>query len=362
MYNVSQAFRDNVVSGNQLVVVKASVILGGSVLGDLDILSGVVTLDSRRDGALRSLSLTVSPDESVWPWLTTFGAEIQVWRGLTLSGVDELVPLGVFVIDADLTQTDDGPIQIEAADRSQRISRNGWDSAYVVAAGTDVGTAVSDILTNRWPSCPVGFSALGLTTSAQVVFTTGSSSNPWKDAKSLMESVGYDLYFDGLGVAQCRPTPNPLTAPVSATYYGGELDIKLSETKKAALSQTYNKVVYSGEGTGVETPVQGIAQDDDPTSPTYVLGPMGTVTLFPSSPLMTTQDMVDQAAATRFSKVRGRVEQISWSLLCNPAHEPGDVVQFVESGVTSRHILDQLAIPLTADPMTAIARETYRSA
>lgn len=362
MYSVSQAFRDAAVSGNHSVVLRASVIVGGSVVGDLKINSGSVTIDGRRDGALRSLSLEVAPDPLVWGWLTTFGAEIQVWRGLSLDSGDELVPMGVYVIDSDLEQTNDGPIQIEAADRSQRISRAKWTSAYTVEAGTDVGTAIAALLKDRWPACPVGFSTIGQTAGAQAVFTTGDQSDPWKDAKSLADSIGYDLRFDGSGVAQIRPTPDPFVTAPCAMYYDGELDIVISAKRKASLSQTYNVVVASGEGSGVDTPLQGIAQDDDPNSPTYALGPMGVVPLFYSSSLLTTQDAVDAAAVTRLSKVRGRVEQMSWSLVPNPAHEDGDVIAFITAGVTTRHILDQLVIPLDAAAMSATARETYRSA
>jgi hypothetical protein len=359
MYGVSAAFRTAVTASDQLAVVRVTVLYNGQPLGDLLAVSGSVTIDGTRDGALRSLSLTCAPDDNARMWLTALGAEIQVWRGLTIAGDDELVPLGVFVIDADLDEADDGSLAISAADRSQRISRARWTDPYVVAAGADVGTAVGAILTTCWPQCPIGFTTIGKALGAQAIFEAGESSDPWKDARALMASAGFDLYFDGDGYAQYRLAPDPLTATPCATYYDGALAIVVSRTRKASLGQTYNGVIATAEGSGVETPLRGEAWDDVPTSPTYRYGPMGQVPLFYSSPLLTTQADVDSAAATRLARVRGRTEQMAWTLVPNPAHEAFDVIEFVTTatGARARYMIDVVTIPLDNTTMSATARQ-----
>ncbi|OPZ43730.1 MAG: hypothetical protein BWY94_01821 [Actinobacteria bacterium ADurb.BinA094] len=361
MYPVSDAFRAAVVADSQRALVRVAVELDGSELGVLPTASGSVDSDGTRDGALRSLSLTVSPHPDVFDWLATAGAEIVVERGLALpDGSEELVPLGVFVLDADLEEAEDGTISASAGDRSRRISRARWADPYVVAAGTPVGEAVADLLRACWPDCPMGstLAAADKTTGARLAYLGGAESDPWKDARAVAASAGLDLYFDGEGAAQVRDTPDPESDPACWTYFAGQAGVVLGQTRRAVLTQQYNGVIVTAEGSGVGTPKRGQAWDEDPNSPTYAYGPMGRVPYFYSSPLLTTQAEVDSAAETILARVRRPIEQTSFTLLPNPAHEAFDVVEFVDAaGVARRYMLDVVSLPLDGSGLTATARE-----
>ena len=138
---------------------RVTVDLDGSELGALPFTSGSVDCDGTREGALRALSLTASPDPDAFDWLASAGAEIVVARGLVLDdGSEELVPLGVFVLDADLEEAEDGTVTVSAGDHSRRISRARWTDPYTVPAGTAVGDAIADLLRACWPGCPIGTS------------------------------------------------------------------------------------------------------------------------------------------------------------------------------------------------------------
>lgn len=362
MYPVSDTFRDEVTSSDQVALVEVSVVLDGTQLGELTITQGSVDCDGTRDGALRSLSLTIAPHPDAFDWLTTAGAEIVVGRGLRLPGGDEMVPLGVFVLDADLEEGADGTLTLTAADRSQRISRARWTDPYKVPAGSNVGDAVARLLRACWAGCPVGATLDAVTklTGARVVYLDGSDSDPWKDARALAASAGLDLYFDGDGVAQVRDAPDPARDPVVMTYHAGEEGVVVSETRRALLSQMYNGVVVTAEGSNVARPKRGEAWDDDPGSPTYCDGPMGRVPLFYSSPLLTSQDDVDSAADTMLARVKRPLEQVSFSLVPNPALEAFDVVEFVAADESTRRFMfDVVSLPLDASgAMTATARQT----
>lgn len=363
MYPVTDAFRKAVISCDQRAVVRVTVELDGSELGVLPFTSGSVDCDGTRDGALRALSLTVSPDPDAFDWLATAGAEIVVHRGLVLhDGTEELVPLGVFVLDADLEEAEDGAITVSAADRSRRISRARWTDPYSVPAGTPVGDTVADLLRACWPDCPIGTSVATADklTGAKLAYLDGAESDPWKDARALAASAGLDLYFDGDGLAQVRDTPDPESDPVCLTYQAGDEGVVLGQTRKAMLTQQYNGVVVTAEGSGVTVPRRGEAWDEDPNSPTYSDGPMGRVPMFYSSPLLTTQDDVDSAAETLLARVKRPIEQTAFTLLPNPAHEAFDVVEFVDSGGTARrYMFDVVAIPLdSSGALAATARET----
>ena len=362
MYPVSDAFREAVVASDQRAVVTAVVVLDDSELGDLPQVGGTVDVDGTRDGALRTLTLTVSPHPDAFDWLTAAGAEIVVHRGLVLpDGTSELVPLGVFVLDGDLEEAEDGTLTVAAGDRSRRISRARWSDPYMVAAGTNVGAAISDLLHDRWPDCPIGASiaTIDKATGARLTYLDGSDSDPWKDARALAASAGLDLYFDGAGEAQVRDTPDPESDPACFTYDAGDKAVVLGQTRKAMLTQQYNGVIVTAEGSGVATPKRGEAWDEDPNSPTYVDGPMGRVPMFYSSPLLSSQDEVDSAAETMLARVKRPIEQTAFTLLPNPAHEAFDVVEFTQADdVVRRYMLDVVSIPLdSAGALTATARE-----
>jgi hypothetical protein len=362
MYPVSEAFRNAIVGCDQLAVVKVSVTLDDSALGELTIVSGQVDCDGTRDGALRSLSLTAAPHPDAFAWLTTMGSEIVVSRGLVLAdGTQELVPMGVFLLDADLDEAEDGTIVFSAADRSQRISRTRWTDPYTIQRGTSVGDAIAQVLSTCWPDCPLGetLATIGKTTGAKLTYLDGADSDPWKDARALAASSGHDLHFDADGVVQVRDAPDPAVDPVCAYYYAAE-SIIVGQSRKAVISQMYNGVIATAEGSDVATPKRGEAWDEDPASPTYCYGPMGRVPLFYSSPLLNSQDDVDSAAETMLARVKRPLEQIVFRLVPNPAHEAFDVVEFVDlAGAARRYMIDVVSTPLdVSGPMTATMRET----
>ena len=359
MYAVSEAFAE-AVRRDHVAVVRVVTMLNGVETGELTVIDGGVTIDARREGPLRSISLTVSDDAAAWDALTTPGAEIKAWRGIALPTGDELVPLGVFVIDGKVVQRNtDGQIVVSGADRAMRISRARWTDPYTVASGTGIGAAIAAVLTDRWPQVTIGFTTTGISTAAQVVFTDGEASDPWKDARSLASDHGYDLYFDGDGVARMRTVPDPASSPVDATYVEGDDGLVL-EKSRAVTPLTYNGVRVTGEGTNIDEPVQAYAWDEDPYSPSYIGGPMGMVPTFYSSPLLTTVEMCEAAAATRLSKLKGRAQEMSFTVVVNPAHDAYDVIETTDlDGVTSRYMLDSLTVPLLASqPMPATTRET----
>lgn len=74
---------------------------------------------------------------------------------------------------------------------------------YDIAAGTNVATAIQDMI-RRWrPDVTFDFPATDRTTS-RVVFT---KHHPWRDAEDLAMSIGYELVLDASGACTLRPAP-----------------------------------------------------------------------------------------------------------------------------------------------------------
>jgi hypothetical protein len=122
----------------------------------------------------------------------------------------------------------------------------------------------------------------------------------------------------------------------------------LTLVRRVTDENTYNKVIATGEGTSTEVPVRAVWIDDDPASPTYYLGPYGTVTLRFTSPMILTQEQAQDAADALGRRVKGATEAVEIDVIPMPAIEPGDVVTLTRgrSKVEGRFLIDQVRIPL----------------
>ena len=352
----------------QHIVVTGAAYLAGNVLATLSIVGGSVTADSRRS-ILRDATLELAPTidytlGELYGILTTPGVELAVSRGFMLpDGTTLMAALGRFVPDEPVKKRDAAgtSLSVTCSDVAVRVQRARWIDPYVIAAGTALATALSDLLFDRYPSLATAITAdiCPGVLAAQVVTDVGSSSDPWADAVNLAAAHGYDLYPDVSGVVTVRQVALPSAGSAVFTFARGATAITTEETTSSPLDQVYNGVIASAEGSEVETTVRGEAWDDNPGSPTYRYGPFGQVPYFYSSSLLADQDACETAAAKILAGLVGRVERLSWQSVVHPGLAPLDVVGIEGAdGSTAYYVLDNLTIPLgVADAMSAVARE-----
>lgn len=360
MHSTSAAFDAALKSSNQVTAVSVTTSNGT----ELEITGGSVSMDSNREVG-RTATLEIAPtleldSDAIFALVTTSGMEITIKRGLVVNGVPELVPLGVFTMDeAQQSKDKNSTVKWTGSDRSKAIARNRFIDPYVIASGTALATAGTELIQSRRPGTPVDFSNVTNTIGAGLVFDAGPDSNPWKLARQLFSDFGYDLRFDGEGVARAIVIPDPATQLASFDFGSGETNLVLDGDVKTSLEGVYNGVIASGEGSDVVAPVRAIVWDEDPSSPTFYLSGFGQVPYFFSSPLLTTEDQCRTAAQTILSRVKGRTQQLAWPAIVNPALEPLDIVTVTFSGSPSTYVIDQLGIPLASSgAMSATARET----
>lgn len=329
----------------------------------LAFLGGSVDMDSRRATG-RTASLELVPDgdwtaKALYDVLMQPGVELSIARGLRVNGMPEYVPLGVFATDTcSRPGTASGTLRWSGSDRSKRIARARFTDVYVIPAGTALAAAGAALLEDRWSLCPSDFANVTGALAAQVVFDAGAESDPWSDLRGLFEDHGYDLTFDGTGVARAVPIPDPSTVQPAFDFGAGETNLVLDGETEGTFETTYSGVIVTGEGTDLDTPVRAELWDDDPNSPTYYLGRFGKVPYFYSSSVLKTVDACEAAAATILARVKGRKSQFSWEAVVNPALLPLDVVTTQVRGETSRSVIDKLTIPLRAsEALRATARE-----
>lgn len=339
----------------------------GTILSTTSPISGEVTIDSRRS-VRRQCSLefvdtdgTLVPTNKISSVLLPFNREIKIYRGVQYQdGTEELVPLGVFQITTvEVTDTSQGvKITVQGSDRSLKVAKAKFTSHnFYIEDATPKETAIAQILKDRYPNVKTDFPATGQVTTL-IYPTLDQSSDPWREALKIAESAAMDLYFDENGIARMRPIPDPDLGKALVEYTDGEDSVVTQLGRNLSSDESYNHVIYTGEGTNLTIGVIGEAFDNNPSSPTYVTT-YGSVPIFKSSPNILTVAEAEEAARAELKKVIGASEKITWDQIVNPAHDVYDLVKIVRgpSGVNSTLMLDAITIPLASTAtMNAVGR------
>lgn len=315
----------------------------------------------RRNGTINLLDVSgqLSPDTAD-DLLAPYVTEIRAWVGVrywnapppalvatattsTLQDEAEFVPIGTLVItDLDVNYP---AITITGYDRAWHLTN--FPSVYSVPGSSNIIDAVTDILATFVPTSKfeVNFPTSDKTTGPTLNFDADAAS---ADAVYQMITIlGWDLYPDPMGVWTITPQPSTEDDPV-LEYVSGPGSMLAGRPKHTVGGDPVNAVVFTGEG--AETvPVRGYAQDDDPTSLTYV-DRIGVRTYFASSPLMTTNAQCDLAARTRLTSVLGSADTMSVPGIPNHALESGDVIHVVDpdQDIDAKVIVDSFSTNMRA--------------
>lgn len=367
MYPVTSNFLTRI-RGSHIATTKVEVwdTVSNALLKTIYPVSGQVTVDNRRDIRRQCEVTVVDIDGTLVPEtgfsiLSPFNRELKVYRGIQYEDdTEELVPLGVFIITK--VSIDDGQdgvkITLEGSDRSFRIAKRKWyTNDFWIDENTAKEDAIEQILLDRVPETEIDFIATNQVTTV-LYPTLDQSSDPWKQALEIAKSAGVDLYFDVLGVARLRNIPDPDTGVVDIEYLEGEEAVITQLKRELATDDSYNGVIFTGEGTNLTIGVIGIAWDDNPNSPTY-RKTYGEVPMFKTSATVLTVEEAETAAVAELRKVIGAAEKIEWNQLVNPAQDVYDLVRVTRSPskVDAVLVLDAVTIPLSPEStMTAVAR------
>lgn len=302
----------------------------GGVSQELEPVGGTLTQDARRAGRWDG-SLTFSGDEVIprrpGDLLTPFGSRIEAEIGLELlDGSVSTVPYGVYEIASSRTSTspDAQTVSVSLSDISGEIERYRFASPFTVAANTDLGAMVNAVVTNRTGVNP-GVSSVGRTLGVARTFGLDTNSAPWSEILDVLDGFGLTAWYDRTGQIQISSN----TVDASASY---PLD-GLTSLSSDFDTQPPNYIVARGESTDDTIPVQAVAFDSDPGSPTYAgtgpgTSPYGRVTEFYSSPLIKTQAQAQSAANTILARNQGGGATYTMTRPFDPTITAGDVVSF----------------------------------
>lgn len=317
-----------------------------------------VTAD-RTSKTLRQVSATLVPGTRLGlDGVTPYGSLLRPWRGVDYGdGQPELMPLGVFRLE-----------NVDTEEPGAGISTSGYSLEYVVAQDAFVqprteesGSTIDLITLLIRESLPDAVVVNRATRDASVPRVTWEKER-WDaidgtDA-SLARAIGAWVYCDPTGAFIIRDVPTLKDAPVwtADTGRGG---VRVSTRRSSSADGVHNIVVAMGDRTDGTAVGPGIAQDDDPASPTYVGGPFGRRPRFYSSPLITTADQAKTAAEALLAESLGLAKTLSFDAVPNPALEPGDVVLVpLDDGTAERHLIDKITISLATGAMSCDTRAT----
>lgn len=322
------------------------------------VLSGNVTVD-RGAKHRRSINLTLNPEMiSKLSDILPYGNEIQIWRGIYLGDGTYSQPflpgywyqsLGVFRLSTNDLDDDGWPsTAVTAYDRSRAVSRAKFTSPYVIGAGSNYVTAITDLVRSRLPSLATSDVVAASTAEVTPLITLDPEMDPWEEAQKMGTAIGMEVFFDPEGRLNVQPEADAGADSPLWLYTEGSDTILLGTSRRISDDPGYNGVIMTAESTTLATPLRSEVWDTDPQSPTYYLGAYGSVPKFLSSPYVATQDQCDAAAAVELKRELGVTENVQFAVVPNVVHEAGDVVSINRelSQISGNYVIESFQIPI----------------
>lgn len=306
--------------------------------------------DTTTQFVLARITMTRPTSGTQSPKVSSFELSVS-----TDASVDELVPIGHGMIDKVTVtaaggttgsgsssggasssavisrgdgQTGGGTsIKVHVTDLSRAIKRNVWQQPFTIPSGMNYGLAAQAMVLNRLPSQTAFSIATTTRVTPLLVYGLSQGGDPWQDIQELAQAIGFEAFFDAKGVFVFRPVPDPrLGSPVWAFSEDSVLMVAEAQ-RELSDEQTFNDIVVIGQSTSSQNPVSAEAFDNDPSSPTYILGPYGRVTQRLTFNQIITADQAQDAANATLYNSLGAAETVTITVVPMPALEPGDVIK-----------------------------------
>lgn len=332
---------------DHIVATRVQLFLTDGRTVDLEHTGGSVTVDRsqsiRRTCTVTGCDVTLIP-RSPTDQLATYGARLRIARGVDFGdGTSELVPLGVFRLDAVEGDLGQGPVTLQGKDLSAVIVDDKFTEPYT-ATGTVV-SAVTALVTRSIADAAV---ITDITDAAIGRRTFDVEGDPWAAVQEIAAVAGAVVYASADGVFVIATLPDLLTTEPVWAVEATEGGVYISGTRAMTSDNVFNGVLARGENTADNVaPVSYLATDVDPNSPTYWSGPFGRRPMFYSSATLITLAACTQAANMRLAAAKAPNASGNFSSLPNPALEAGDVLRVLhEDGTRELHQVAAFTVPL----------------
>lgn len=292
--------------------------------------------------------------------LAPYGNELVIDRGVRhADGTEEYVQTGVFGIEEASIDASAMYTTVTGADRAQRLSNAKFEDVYQVVKGTEIGEAIVTMGQNAWLDMPYDSDVFDAIVTTLPTAVANEGDDRWEWMQGFATALGYILYFDNTGTLTARPYQ--AGSPVLNVYDddGGTL---LSAERNWSKVDTFNRVIATGENSDNSAVYRGVATDDNGESPTRYDGPYGKTPVWFDSPYIQSNAQAQDAADAKLAQELGTIASVSFSMVPNPALEPGDVVRLrrTDAGINEAHVLETVSIGLGADEeMDCVTRQVF---
>jgi hypothetical protein len=308
---------------------------------------GSVTVD--RSNAIRRTCTVTVADPALIPrtpadQLATYGARLRISRGVDYGdGTQELVPLGVFRLDEVGGDVNDGPVTLSGKDLSAIVADDKLTAPYT-ASGTVV-SAVTALIQRSIPTAAVITSIIDQAIGRR---TFDVEADPWAGCQEIASGAGAEVYCNPDGVFVIATLPDLATAIPVWEIAATEGGVYIKADRGMSSTNVFNGMLARGENTSENVaPVQYLAIDGDPNSPTYWGGPYGRRPTFFTSSTLTTTAACQNAATLKLAQAKAPNATGDISSLPNPALESGDVLRVQhEDGSRELHQAASFTVPL----------------
>jgi len=341
------------------VTARAEVWRDGLPLSAPPVLSGRVDY-AAGSSTLRSCDVTVFGDVPAGPTdlLAPSGSELRLWRGaVDWTGEEILEPVGRYGFDEVTVDRGTSEIPIVGYDLSALVSDNRWTGPYEIPRGTPLGRAVADAVRSRLPDHAWQDPNLTDTraTTPAVVWGEEVGNDPWKDVTDLAASDGLEVSFGRDGRLTLTDVPDPDTVVPRWSMIAGETVTYLGSTR-TLVGRPYNVVIARGETADETAPIVATAEDNDPTSGSYV--GRYRKPYFMASGYVTTVGQAQRAADAQLLRLRGLSEVVSLSMIGHPALDVWQTVAVDDPalGTTARYVIEAVSLPLPGGAATVATR------
>ncbi|MDX2802372.1 phage tail protein [Streptomyces scabiei] len=312
--------------------------------------------------------------------INTVATEIRLLQGLgvTRRGI-EWIPAGRYTVDR-MRRTRLG-VSLDLLGREDIVRSAALPTARTV--GPDTARACAQgLIAEALPTAPVawrdGVKAATMLPAFVVDEDRWAALSGGTDtagaSTGIASSLGAELYADAQGTMVFAPVPT-LADPV-VWRIPRHLVIAQPSQEETAEGLVNLWAVSGDSGSGTVPVGPAFAWDDDPASLTYagpdpVRDPLAPQRLGLagvrvrtgrySSPLIASLAQADDVARARLADSLGIQSSLSFTSVCNPALEPGDVVEVeVEDGVWERHLIDSCPYALGGITQTCQTRTSTR--
>lgn len=337
---------------------------------------GSVEDDGTRDGR-RFLSLSLASSPGLFGLLAPTGTTLKARCVVTyLNGTQQIVPAGVFDIDAENSGEVSGDVQIAAPDKWVRVKRARFLKPQASTRGVNVTAQIATLIRGALgASEPVTITATSTTKVGALVWERDRD----KAILDLAKSIGAWVFFDRDGVATVAN--QPILGPTSNWLLDASTTgVLTSLDRQRSRERTYNIVVVSSSKSDGAVPfAPQYVWDNDPLSPTFAgpgtfgptppsatsAGPFGQVPYFYESPLLATAAQAITAGRAILAKTTGLASRVSLGSVPNPAVDALDVIDVIPPlerydlpRPVERHMVDKVSHPLDLSEQRIEGRST----